>query len=300
MSSWHSYPSIYNLGHKALDNLFRDLVLIEEKVDGSQLSAGIIDGELRVRSKSKEMVIDAPEKMFIPAVNAIKELPLTPGWTYRGEFLGKPKHNCLAYSRIPEKHFIIFDINTNEECYLNYDEKVVEANRLGLEIVPRLFEGEISGPEHLRALLETESILGGTKIEGIVIKNYSQFGPDKKTLMGKFVSEAFKEKHAGEWKAANPGKTEIVQSLIAGLKTDARWNKAIQHLRDNGEIESSPRDIGNLIKEIQSDVKKECEDEIKEALFRYAWPQIQRGIVAGVPEWYKQKLMDDQFAVASE
>jgi hypothetical protein len=40
MSSWHSYSSIYALGHKALAELFMEPVLIEEKVDGSQFSFG--------------------------------------------------------------------------------------------------------------------------------------------------------------------------------------------------------------------------------------------------------------------
>jgi hypothetical protein len=295
MGSWHSYASIFALGHRALSELFDGPVLIEEKVDGSQFSFGIIDGELMARSKGKVMVIDAPEKMFESAITVIRTLPLHPGWTYRGEYLQKPKHNCLAYNRTPRNHIILFDINTDEECYLTYDQKAAEAERIGLEIVPRMHEGALEGAEHLRILLDTESVLGGVKIEGVVVKNYAKFGPDKKVLMGKFVSEAFKEKHVKEWKAANPGKMEIVQALIAGLKTEARWNKAVQHLRESGNLEGSPRDIGNLLKEIQADVKKECEDEIKEALFRYAWPQIQRGIIAGAPEWYKQKLMESQF-----
>ena len=72
------------------------------------------------------------------AVATAKELTpkLTPGWTYRGEYLSKPKHNSLVYSRIPEKHVILFDINTGHEQYLPYDDVVVVAIHLGLEVVP--------------------------------------------------------------------------------------------------------------------------------------------------------------------
>ena len=38
-----SYPKIYNLGHKYLEELFLDDVLIEEKIDGSQISFGVIE-----------------------------------------------------------------------------------------------------------------------------------------------------------------------------------------------------------------------------------------------------------------
>lgn len=68
ISSWHSYPKIYTLGHSALINLFSDPILVEEKVDGSQFSFGKFDGVLRVKSKSVEMQVESPEKMFIQAV----------------------------------------------------------------------------------------------------------------------------------------------------------------------------------------------------------------------------------------
>jgi hypothetical protein len=74
MSSYHSYPKIYNMGHPQIRELFDSIVTIEEKIDGSQFSFGIFDGELKCRSKGKEIVIDAPEKMFNQAVETIKEL----------------------------------------------------------------------------------------------------------------------------------------------------------------------------------------------------------------------------------
>ena len=62
----------------------------------------------------------------------------------------------------------------------------------------------------------------------------------------------------------------------------------------------SPRDIGNLIREIQADTKKECESEIKDALFKHFWPKIQRGITAGAPEWFKEQLLASAFEKGDE
>jgi hypothetical protein len=295
MSSWHSYPSIFALGHKALENLFLNPVLVEEKIDGSQFSFGRFNGELKVKSKGKEMFSDNPEKMFLLAVKTAEELPLTDGWTYRGEYLQKPKHNSLSYSRVPNKNIIIFDINTDQENYLGYNEKEIEAKRIGLEIVPRMFFGAISNPSMVHEFLERESILGGTKIEGVVIKNYLQFGMDKKVLMGKYVSEDFKEIHSKEWKISNPKQGDIIVNLINAFKTEARWQKAVQHISEISELDNSPKDIGKLIVEVKNDIKKECEGEIKEALFKWAIDQILRGSVGGLPEWYKNKLIENQF-----
>ena len=211
-------------------------------------------------------------------------------------YLLKPKHNTLAYDRTPNKNLILFDINTNEEEYLSYDDKRKEAERIGLEIVPILFNGRIDSPQMLLSFLERTSILGGQKIEGVVVKNYHRFGQDKKVLMGKYVAEAFKEIHGGEWKKNNPTSGDVIQNLILSLKTPARWNKSVQHLRERGLITDSPKDIGLLIKEVQQDIDKECTDEIKDALYKNAISHIRRGITGGLPEWYKEELMKSQFA----
>lgn len=300
MSSWHSYGSIYNLGHKAVADLFDGPVTVEEKVDGSQFSFGLIDGVLRARSKGAELNLVAPEKMFLAGIKRAQELAdegrLHDGWTYRGEYLAKPKHNTLVYSRIPNGHIILFDIATDEESYLDYNAKAAEAERLDLEVVPRLHEGIVADQEMFRALLDTPSILGGQKVEGVVVKNYAKFGPDKKTLMGKFVSEQFKEVHAGEWRNANPTQGDIVQRLIEKYRTPARWQKAAQHLAERGELSGDPRDIGLLMREVPLDVEKEEVEAIKDALYEFAWPKVRRGLTAGLPEWYKDELLRKQFA----
>ena len=293
----HSYPSVYAIGHKAIEGLFSGPVVVEEKVDGSQLSFGIIDGELQCRSKGKNLILDAPEKMFIKAIETARDLAptLTPGWTYRCEFLGKPKHNTLAYARTPVKHLIVYDVNTGQESYLTPGEKQDEVRRIGLEYVPCFFQGIVTDMAMLNSLLATESVLGGTKIEGVVVKNYALFTAEKKVAMGKYVSEAFKETHAVDWKERNPSATDVVQRLIEKYRTDARWNKAVQHLREAGRIEGSPRDIGMLMREVPLDILKEEEDAIKTALMHHFWPHIMRGATAGLPEWYKQQLAENAF-----
>ena len=300
MDSWHSYPSIYNMGHKAIEDLLKTPVIVEEKIDGSQFSFGLDTEGIRVRSKGAEMIPDAPEKMFQKAVDTVKELSpsLTPGWTYRGEFLRVPNHNTLIYSRVPKKHIIIFDINRGHEDYLTPEEKKVEAERLGLECVPVIFQGMVTTLDFFRGFLDTDSILGGSKIEGVVVKplGYSLWGRDKKCLMGKFVSEAFKETHSLAWKESNPKSGDILERLGADYTTQARWTKAVQHLTEAGKLEGSVKDMGTLMKEIPEDIEKECSDEIKEKLFQWAWPHLRRSVVRGVPEWYKELLLKKQFS----
>src|SRR6267142_6345300 len=107
-----SYPKIYNLGHAAILDLLDGDVVVEEKVDGSQFSFGLlydtrplVEPAFRLFFRSKEAIIEpeAPPKMFARGVEAVKAIAhlLTPGFVYRGEYLQKPKHNVLAYDRIP-------------------------------------------------------------------------------------------------------------------------------------------------------------------------------------------------------
>lgn len=292
-----SYGSIYALGHPAIADLMDGDVVVEEKVDGSQFSFGMIDGELAARSKGKDLVMDAPEKMFLRAVETARELAprLMPGWVYRGEYLQSPKHNTLAYGRVPKGHVILFDVMVGPSKYLSPVEKQLEANRLGLEVVPIFSAGPLRSLEALQEWCQRESCLGAVPMEGVVLKNYSRFTVDKKPMMGKYVREEFKEAHAKEWKSANPTRADVVDGLIAGLKTDARWRKSVQHLRETGALTGTPKDIGALLKEVQADILKECEGQIRDALFAHAWPKIARGVIAGLPQWYKDEIAESAF-----
>lgn len=301
LSSWHSYPSIFALGHKATQPLmaYPDLV-VEEKIDGSQFSFGIFSGELRMKSKNATIVPGYAPGLFSVAAATVEALAqrglLTDGWTYRSEAINKPKHNALTYNRIPTGGLIIYDINTSHSEFLDPESKKAEADRLGLETVPVLHRGTLN-LELFKALLETESCLGGPKIEGVVVKpaGYDLFGLDKKVLLGKFVSEAFKEIHAKEWGAANTKGKNVVTLIAEQLRVPARWQKAVQRMAEEGILESQPRDIGTLLRYVAEDLDKEVQDDVKDALFRHFWRDIKRSSMWGIAEWYKGSLLNQAF-----
>jgi hypothetical protein len=311
MSSWHSPQSIFGIAHREAKALFSVPVQVQEKIDGSFFAFGLytpapfdkIDPnsstvELRVRSKGAIMVADAPPALFKKAVEAVKARQhlLKPGWMYRGETLAKPKHNALAYDRTPKDNVILFDILTDEETYLTYEELVAEGERIGLEVVPQLYTGWVRTADEIRKFLDTDSVLGGQKIEGVVLKPLVPvYSLDKKLVYAKFVSEAFKEVHRKAWGESNPGPKDVIQRLGDELCNAARWGKALIHLRERGLITDSPRDIGLLIKEVGPDIRKEEEERLKEELFKYAWPHISRIAIRGLPEWYKDQLLTQAF-----
>lgn len=289
------YGSIYALGHRAVATILEgNDVETTEKVDGSQLSFGVINGELSIRSKGQQIHLGSDAGMFNLAVANIEAMAgsLVANWVYRGEYLSKPKHNTLAYSRAPHNNIILFDVERGPGSadFLRWRERYEEGIRIGLEVVPTIWVGSGLTFERIQSFLDQESVLGGVKIEGVVVKNYGQFTEDKKVAKAKFVSPEFKEKHVKEWKVGNPTQKDVVQQLIEELRTEARWQKSVQHMREDGTLDGSPKDIGPLIKNAQEDILKEEEDYIKDKLFQHFKAQITRGAIAGLPSWYKEQL----------
>jgi len=212
------YSSPFNVGHKALEDFWDGEIIVQEKIDGSQISFGMVDlgndeWALKARSRNQQIAIADDKSMFKLAINTIVSLAskLQLGWTYRGEFLAKPKHNTLVYDRVPEGNIILYDIDKGDQDYCYPHELQTEANRLGLESV-QYFGTLAEKPtiEVLKTKLDFKSALGNVTVEGIVLKNYNQFGRDKKVLMAKYVSEKFVEKHSKDWKTRNPSRNDII------------------------------------------------------------------------------------------
>lgn len=296
-----SYPKVWNFGHSEIARILDGPVLVEEKVDGSQFSfRWTPERGFECRSKGVEIDIDAPPALFGPAVDTARSLMLGPGlldgFIYRGEAFQRPKHNALAYDRMPAGGLILFDVELGEGEFMLPGEKITEAERLGLELVPQLHTGTLTH-EDFATLLDTESVLGGQKIEGIVVKPLrTMYGRDGKALLGKHVSEGFKEVHRKDWKETNgTAKGDIVVRVTAGLVSESRWRKAVQHLRDADLLTDSPKDIGPLLAEVARDTFEEEGDAIRDALFREYERMLRKALVSGLPEWYKSQLVEKQF-----
>lgn len=303
MAGLRSYPKVYQLGHPNIRDLFDGPVVIQEKIDGSQFSFGVIDGELFCRSRSADITRPCKDKLFAGAVDTavrlFEEGKLIEGWVYRGEVISKPKHNTLQYERVPEGQVILFDIDKGVEDRIRAGVPYGledQASDLGLECVPTYMVGEIINPEGLHNYITNAgSVLGGP-IEGVVIKNYNRFNKkDGKMLMGKYVSESFKESHRADWKERNPNRADVIEKIVAMYSSPARFEKAVQRRRDRGELLNEPADIGPLMQDLHADTEEECSEVIKQMLWEHFRKDILRGIGKGLPNWYKDRLMEEQF-----
>jgi hypothetical protein len=290
------YPKVRTVGHRDIANLLVGEVVVQEKVDGSNFSFGTTrEGKLFAWSRTQELDLDKPDGMFAAAVEHVKECApaLKRGVICRCEYLQKPKHNVLAYDRVPKNHLVLYEIENvdaqgNVIQITDRDSLELTAVGLGIDVVPELWRGEI-GPDAFPNLVKnwhlTDSFLGGQKVEGVVIKNFHQ--TDERSgatyLVGKVVRPEFKEVHKHQVKLDKPDPVSIIGARCGG---PARWQKAVQALTEKGELTGSMEDIPKLMRYVQLDVATEEEDDIKEAYRK----NVLGCTTKGLPEWWKQKL----------
>lgn len=287
-----AYPSPKNLGDKHILDLLRGPVVVQEKVDGSQLSFGRdIEGRLQIRSRGGPVAWDTQDKLFGPACGSISSIQerLPPGFVFRGECVTRPRHNVLQYGRVPRGFVALFDVTNSVGAYADPEGLAAIAAELGFDVVPTFHVGDLADLAVLEEWLRRESFLGGCKIEGVVIKNYA-LAHVTEHFAGKVVSAAFKEKR-GEGRP-DTAAAESPATLAEVYRTEARWRKAVQHLRETGELTDTPADIGKLVREVQTDIEKEHGAEIREALYALYRKQFASTFVRGLPEWYKGELVE--------
>jgi hypothetical protein len=293
------FGKILALGHRCIRDIFEDgPVEITEKVDGSQFGFGKVFDEVGCRSKNRMIDMGNPDKMFQQAIEQVNRIgSLIPKDTkFYGEYLNKPRHNVIEYSTHPKNHIVLFGMESSDPTW-EYTRQDLEsyADLFGFDTVPLLFQGRMEtgmSVQFLEELLDTDSYLGGSKIEGFVIKNWAKEvslpAGISWPMSAKFVSEKFKEK-MGQNKQSRKG-TNAFTTMKDQYQTKARWQKAVQHLREDGKLLGEPKDIGPLMKAVNIDIIEECKDEIMHELWAIFQKEITKHATMGLPEWYKMQL----------
>lgn len=282
------FPKIYALTYKEVEDILTGPVEVTEKVDGSQFGFGVIDGKLVVRSKGTEMNIDTPQGLFTGAVATVKAAfkkgLLPDGDFFYGESVQNKRHNKLTYDRVPTGNICLFGIKRADGSF-ETDHAVLsaEAERLGIDVVPLLYSGTIT-MEDLEKLLDTPSKFG-PMMEGIVVKNYELPGKYSPIMVAKLVREDFKEVMRQRPTKGKDNDTKIAE-LFECYRTEARWDKAIQRVRETGADMTNRAVIGDLIRGLITDIIEEEEDRIKDALWLALKKDFERTVTKGFVDYF--------------
>lgn len=278
--------------------------VIQEKYDGSQFRFGIKDGKRWFGSKSVDFTDVRPvDKMFKLAVEkaneAIDTFEKTRGKinsdiTFFAEYISKPKHNTLTYDHVPTNHFVLFDVFFNTLNCWGFPEEVIKyAESLNVDYARKFMEiSNFPTLDIVNNLLINTSSLGGTTIEGVVIKNYSilvEINGQARPLFYKYVRNEFKELNNKEWNN-HPDKQSVANVVTDTVNREAVFRKAVQHLEESGNALGDMKDMKELISSVYDDLEQEYKDAIAEKLYRKFEKDIKNQIVHGLPEYYKEYL----------
>ncbi len=298
-----SYQKIQQPYREEVKDIYEGEVVIEEKIDGSQMRIEIdMDGTITCGSHHQDGItldsmfrlgVEEAEKLFAEYKPKVKV-------TVFAEYLSKPKQNTIAYEKTPLHGLILFDVKKDTK-YLDRQQKELFAKEHGMDVVPVLWAGEGSEitEELTKELLTKPSILGHQKgfdrVEGIVVKNYDKLydEPEGHSLHGHFkctkiVNDVFKEKNHEE----NPNSKNHFQELKEMYRTDARLLKAVQHLKEKGELKGELSDLRFLVPEVRRDLEEEEKEVIKDALWKLFGKEICGYAGKGMPEFYKKYLLE--------
>lgn len=189
--TYHVFPvtSKHNLDRTQLKRLLSGSVVIEEKMDGSNV--GIIRHakgfSLQKRNSLVGTSVHAQFDYFHNWANgAAREriMSVPSGTLIYGELLYAAHH--IYYDNLPE-YFLVFDVRHGKR-WMKYDERKEFCERYGFFMVPLVDRGNFT-KDDLREIVPEHSAHGDI-CEGVVIKRYANHG----YFRGKIVKPGFIQK----------------------------------------------------------------------------------------------------------
>jgi len=274
------YPKILHIGAPLVETVFFEEIELSEKCDGSQCRVNLTNEFVATGSKNQNV---ADYGMFEIAHNYSKVIHEETEWRQFGdditlfcEFLKSPKHNTISYDRVPLNNLYLFGALV-DGVHMKTDDLNDIAKCFDIDPPNIMYEGNVESAEELKEFMTHESYLGGSLVEGVVIKNYNRtYDPlqvHSQAFIGypmcaKFVREDFKAANAKRWNTLDrkKGVDAIVEMFFVG----EMFQKTIQHLRDEGKITYTKKDLQYLIPEFFDDLM----DEKKDAMTRMIMAEV--------------------------
>ena len=193
---YRSYQHIEKLGNKAVEGILKGRCSLQPKIDGTN---GVVwlgdDGIVHAGSRKRDLTLDNDNAGFYNTIihneNIKSYLLEHPDHYLYGEWL--VPHTIKYYDPSAWKHFYVFDVYSDERCYIPYDEYSKELDKFGIKYIPEIIS--IVDPtidDLTKCLKESKYLIPEDKMgEGIIIKNYSYRNPYGRCIFAKIVAEEF-------------------------------------------------------------------------------------------------------------
>lgn len=272
------YQHIERLGHDDVDGILNGEVIVQEKLDGANLTIGW-DPDTGLVICSRNRAIYADGVMTDPFNGAVDHVLANPcyasiakaGHVIRGEWLVR---HTIMYNEDAFGKLYVFDVQTSDlGTYLHPDKwsgwfpHVVDTVARGNDVAPETLVGLVTGTSKI-----------GAEREGIVIKNYLFVNKWGRATWAKLVSADFKERAASKFGANRFDSKEA--RFVADCVPASLVHKTIAKVKDDkGEV--SVRDMAQILGRVWFD-----------AFTEELWTFVKKERIHAFDFHYTKKLCD--------
>lgn len=195
MSDYKTYHKIHRLGKEETDGILDAEVVVQEKVDGANISIFLHEGVIRCGTRTRMLPDDDSFNGFNEAVKANEILAdffkLNPEVILHGEWLVK---HTITYPDQAYRKIYLFDIYNKLDKTFSDQETVSRiAKNLGFEYPFIFAEGKLTETEIKEFVGKSTIAPAG---EGVVVKNINFINKFGDLVYAKIVHEKFKESNA--------------------------------------------------------------------------------------------------------
>lgn len=231
MNEYKTYPKVHRLGKEETDGLLEHDVIVQEKVDGANISIFQHEGKLRCGTRTRMLPEDESFNGFQEAVQANFRLAMyfsrNPDHILYGEWLVR---HTITYPEEAYRKIYLFDIyDGDNEKWLSQEEVKEEAEFLGLEY-PHIFATGKMTEDEINEFVGKSAIAPAG--EGVVLKVSDFVNKFGDHAYAKVVHQKFKESNAIVFGGNNKhSETYYEMYVVNKYCTVARVQKIMQKIQ---------------------------------------------------------------------
>ena len=230
MAEFKKYEKIHRLGKEETDGILDTEFVVQEKIDGANISIFQVDGKLRCGTRTRMLPEDESFNGFQEAVKSNLQLAMyfsrNPDNILYGEWLVK---HTITYPDDAYRKIYLFDIyNSKTKEWATQEEVESEAEFLGLQY-PRVFAKGKFTVDEIKEFVGKSFIAPAG--EGVVLKSPGFINKFGDQVYAKVVHEKFKESNAVVFGGNNKhSETYWEMYIVNKYCTTARVQKIMQKL----------------------------------------------------------------------
>lgn len=269
------YTHLERFGTDAVDGVNIGECHIFPKLDGTNASIWLEDGQMRFGSRNRELELGDDNAGFAlwasQQTNLLEMLKEHPDKRFYGEWL--VPHSLKTYQEDAWRNFYVFDVTNADGEYLHYDEYMPICKAFGAAFIPCIvkaknptYEVLVKATEGNRYLIKDNNGVG----EGIVIKQYGWKNRFGHTAFAKLITNSFKDKHIAEMGGSVVSVKMVEDAIAEEFVTLHLVEKVVAKIRtEHGQF--SAKNISQLLGTVFHDLVSE---EIWEAVKKHKNPKI--------------------------